>query len=564
MRPVVLALALAAPAFAQTELYSTDGTGLGTFGHSLRFLSDVTGDGHPDLAVGAPWMDGDTGAAYVLSGFDGSLVHTFHGDGFPNRFGESVSGVGDVDGDGVEDVAVGATNIAGLLIKTGYARIHSGADGHVVRTLPGVGLGDLMGKAVTGVGDVDADGFPDMAAGATQIFSGGKGLVRLYSGPTGVELKRFEGLGTFDQLGYALDDAGDLDADGFADLVAGAPELYDLSIGYGVAFSGADALAFGSFLIQLSDPALPASGVVLLGVAGSAPGGAFGSSVARVGDADGDGTDDFAFGAPFEGTGGFRAGSAKLVSGASGALLAVQHGGAAYDQLGCSVAGLGDVDEDGTPDWGAGGKQSVGWTFSPEVPTGDGFFRAVSGADGSVLYDLASPDAGALFGFAADGGVDVNGDGHSDWAVSAPYTGDVVGTVVVYTGVTAVTPYGGGCAGSGGFVPELALACSPVPGGPLALEVQQGMGGAPAVIVAGASADSAGLPGGCTLLVAPAVPQATLALSGAGPGDGWAALDAALPPTWAPGLTLALQAFVLDPGAPAGFAASGACLLATP
>ncbi|MCU0725262.1 MAG: integrin alpha, partial [Planctomycetes bacterium] len=120
------------------------------------------------------------------------LVRTLKGDAANDNMGTSVAWIGDVDGDGSEDLAVGAHFASN---SRGLVRIHSGADASVLHTLNGVSSGEKLGRSVAAAGDVNADGFPDILVGA-HMASSYAGVARVHSGKDGSTLFTFPGKGT--------------------------------------------------------------------------------------------------------------------------------------------------------------------------------------------------------------------------------------------------------------------------------------------------------------------------------------------------------------------------------
>ena len=145
-------------------LYSV--TGSGRFGRSVAGTGDLNGDGYDDFLVGAYQANADEGRAYVYSGIDGALLHELHGSHPGGQFGFSVAAPGDIDGDGVPDLLVGAPRDDELLKRGGRVTLFSGADGSVLRVLYGRKVGAALGLSVGRAGDVDGGGVPDLLAGA--------------------------------------------------------------------------------------------------------------------------------------------------------------------------------------------------------------------------------------------------------------------------------------------------------------------------------------------------------------------------------------------------------------
>jgi hypothetical protein len=194
-----------------------------------------SGDGGPEPVIGAPQPDnGGEGYAVELSLVDFSEVRRHVGAQPGDRFGASVGLVGDANGDGVSDLIVGADprDAAGLPAGSGYARVYGG-DGALIHEFADSDGTDGFGAAVAGVGDVNGDGRDDLAVGAPESDGDGwaganAGTVRIYDGDDGALLHVIHGAAG-SGLGRHVAFAGDLDADGLADCAVGAPA--DISSG---------------------------------------------------------------------------------------------------------------------------------------------------------------------------------------------------------------------------------------------------------------------------------------------------------------------------------------------
>ena len=178
-----------APAFAQTITHTSQSTFSGdaaddSFGHSVSGAGDVNGDGFDDVIVGAR-LDGNNGAssgtARVFSGADGSILNfIFEGDSTGDEFGFSVSDAGDVNGDGFADLIVGApTNDNNRIDLSGSARVFSGVDGSVLYTFDGDSPVNF-GSSVSGAGDVNGDGLADFIIGAAFGGANNAGFARVF------------------------------------------------------------------------------------------------------------------------------------------------------------------------------------------------------------------------------------------------------------------------------------------------------------------------------------------------------------------------------------------------
>ena len=395
-------LALAPAARAQFVLFDLPGGAAGDFyGTALAGGHDVDGDGRPDFVIGARNADVvalNGGRVEVRSGAGGGLVWALDGTVAGERLGHAVGLVGDMGGDGRSEVLVGAPFNGMNAWNGGLARVVSGLDASPVHHVAGAMQFGLLGSSVTGCGDVDGDGVPDFVVGAPDEDAGGtdSGVFYVHSGATGGVLWALIGLNSGDRMGRSIAGAGDVNGDGHADVIGGA----DREAVGGLLRAGVARVASGP------------NGALLFVKQGTQAEGRLGFSVAGVGDVNGDGRDDFAASAIGETPNGTDSGRVYVWSGTTGAVLHVFEGAQAGDQLGYSIAGIGDVDGDGRPDIlvGAPGEQG-----------GRGAARVYSGASGALLHVTFGDAPGDRLGEAVANVGDVDGDGLTEWAVGAPF-----------------------------------------------------------------------------------------------------------------------------------------------
>jgi len=432
------------------------GAGVSFFsGRTISEAGDVNGDGFDDFLIGAH-MDsyGGTIAAqtYLILGkasgwtMDTNLSNvdaSFLGEAAGDYSGSAVSGAGDVNGDGFDDILIGAHRSDQFQDSVGKTYLIMGkATGWSMETnlsdadasFYGEDLWDYSGYAVSGAGDVNGDGFDDFLIGATGNDDGGgdAGQTYLILGRASGWAKNrrlhtanasFWGEDMTDDSGYALSGAGDVNGDGYDDFIIGA-----YGNGEGVVGAGQTYLIFGKASGWAMDTDLSTANASFWGedmLDGS------GRTVAGAGDVNGDGFDDIIIGAYGDDDGGSYAGQTYLILGkASGWAMdtdlstadASFRGESMGDYSGFSVAGAGDINGDGYDDIiiGAYGDDDGG------ADAGQTYLILGKASGWAMDTDLSTADAsfwgevpGAYSGVMVAGAGDVNGDGYDDILIGA-------------------------------------------------------------------------------------------------------------------------------------------------
>jgi methionine-rich copper-binding protein CopC len=435
-------------------------------GVSVGAAGDLNGDGYGDLIVGAEWAGGSTslaGASYVVFGkasgssatanfssLNGVNGFSLTGAAKNDNSGTSVSSAGDVNGDGFDDLIIGADGTGYNGLSTGSAYVVFGKAGGFAATtsladingsngfrLDGTSLVEKAGSAVSTAGDVNGDGYDDLIVGAdwSDTYKGSSYVVfgkasefspatklSTLNGSTGFRIEPASILG---YAGHSVSSAGDVNGDGYDDIIIGAPAKSEYGNTSG---SGAAYVVFGKasgFTASLSTGAL--NGANGFQISGDANGDAFGISVGSAGDLNGDGFDDLIVGAKdaqgnaagsgaayviYGKTTGFSANVAvSTLNGTNGFRIS---GATAYDGLGRSVSGAGDLN-------------------------GDGFDDLIVGAEGADNNGNATGSAYVIFGANLTGAATFVGGAEDD----------------TYTGTTASERFVGGrgndnLAGAGG------------------------------------------------------------------------------------------------------------------
>jgi len=393
------------------------------FGFSVATAGDVNGDGYADVIVGATEYDNDQsneGRAFVYcgspSGLGASPAWTVESNQTGSLFGHSVAPAGDVDGDGFADVIVGANEFDNDQSREGGAFVYRGSSAGLATAAGWQAEIDQaaasLGIAVATAGDVNGDGYADVIVGAKGYDNGqnNEGLALVYHGSeAGLEASpawTAESDDAGDRFGYAVATAGDVNGDGYADVIVGA------HLHFAAGQVGLANVYHGSPMGLSASPSWSREG-------GSSS--AFGFSVGTAGDVNGDGYSDVIIGAPYYGSL-YDGGRAYVYRGSAGgvsSLLWTEEVFQDWAWYGYSVATAGDFNGDGYSDFIVGASRYDG----TQVDEGRAFLYkgSATGTVGNPIILVAPPpwQANAAFGASVGTAGDVNGDGYADILVGA-------------------------------------------------------------------------------------------------------------------------------------------------
>jgi len=383
----------------------------GQLGYSVSTAGDVNNDGHDDVIIGAPtWDFGhvEEGAAFLYlsdgTGLSYSYAWLFQSNQDSAHLGTAVSNAGDLNDDGYDDVVIGAIDYDNGLTDQGRVFVFYGMQDGLTDTLKTVIDGEAenahLGEAVASAGDVDNDGYDEIIIGAPS-YNDGK--VYLHQGSA-------SGVSTtpdwtavnsnVTNLGVSVHTAGDINNDGYDDVIIGASQL---SVGIG----GRAYVYYGS--------SSGLSTTIGWTGSGSSPLGEYGTSVCTAGDVNGDGYADIIVGAPTEN---IEAGKAYVYYGSSSGLSQTaswtKAGGQSDALFGYSVSTAGDINGDGYDEViiGAPNYNEAGRAFV--------FQGSADGLLADIYWFSESDTELANYGWSVSDAGNVNGDRTDDIIVGGP------------------------------------------------------------------------------------------------------------------------------------------------
>jgi hypothetical protein len=426
-------------------------------GSAVSTAGDINGDGKADLVLGAQRYSDHVDAVFVifgqssfpaafnlttLNGTNGFVITGTSSDGL----GSSVGTTGDINGDGKDDLVLGApmtysNNRGAAYVIFGQSSFPSsfnlstlnGTNGFVVNGLDSFGR---LGWSVNTAGDINGDGKADLVLGAPYTYSNNGGAAYVIFGqssfPAFFDLSTLNGTNGFvvngldlrSFLGWSVNTVGDINGDGKADLVVGAPGRMGHAL-----------LIFGQSSFPSSFDILTMNGTNGFWVGGIIPATSLGESVSTAGDVNGDGKDDLVLGDPqldrFKGAAYVIFGQSNFSSSFNLSTLNGTNGFVVYGVetvgFGSQVSPAGDINRDGKADIVVGARAVSNAAGAAYIIFGQSSFppsfnvSILNGANGFVVNGISSGD---LFGAQVSTAGDMNGDGKADLVVSAPQVKD--------------------------------------------------------------------------------------------------------------------------------------------
>ncbi len=427
---------------SSADVTMTGETTNNSFGGSVSTAGDVNGDGYGDVIVGAKSINSNTGKSYIFFGSSSisgninalSADVTMTGETTNNIFGGSVSTAGDINGDGYGDVIVGAV---GTTNSTGTSYVYFGSSSFsgninalsadVIMT--GETIVNYFGLSVSTAGDVNGDGYSDVIVGARGNNSAiGKSYIFLGSPTIGGSVTatnadvKMTGEAASDNFGRSVSTAGDVNGDGYSDVIVGAY------------FNDAGGIDAGRSYIYYGG--LSMDNIADVTMSGETSSDQFGYSVSTAGDMNGDGYDDFIVGAIFNDINGSNSGRAYLyLNSLTGSDITDDFftGEAANNLFGIRVSTAGDVNGDGYSDVIVGAYGNNGSTGKSYIYFG-GHNR-----DNIADVTMTGEATSNVFGNSVSSAGDVNGDGYNDVIVGANGNNSNTGKSYIFFGGSSIS-----------------------------------------------------------------------------------------------------------------------------
>jgi hypothetical protein len=417
------ATAASAPAANAAGWTAPGAQGGANFGISVGTAGDVNGDGFADVVVGAYLYDnGQTNEGRVFvyhgspTGPQATAAWTAESDEPLSSFGFSVATAGDVNDDGYDDVIIGATRHENGQEDEGGAWVYLGSAAGLLPNAAWLAESDLeysrMGGSVGAAGDVNADGYADIVVAARFFGEAQSEMGKVYvyhgtpTGPSTVANWSVQGTQNNQSFGSSVGGAGDVNGDGYSDIIVGS--------------SGTNrAYVFHGSATGLSIPAA--------WTAQNAQAGAFfGSEAKTAGDVNGDGYADVIVGAYSFDNGQTDEGAVFVYHGSPAGLSPAPTWTAEGEQpgalFGSAVGSAGDVNGDGYSD------VIIGAPLYDNIESAEGrasvYLGSPTGLATGAAFTAESDQVAANLGRSAAGAGDINGDGYADVIVGAPVFDD--------------------------------------------------------------------------------------------------------------------------------------------